>query len=65
MAAQSPEVRGLAMEVPFNLPAMLLGDFPLAWTGLSLCAVDAALVATALQFRDAWPRRLTETNRHG
>jgi hypothetical protein len=36
-----------------NLLAMLLGDFPVVWTALSLCAVVAALIASVLLFADA------------
>jgi hypothetical protein len=54
---QSKAARLGHVAVLLNLLAMLLGNFPAVWTALSLCAVVAALTASALPFGDA--RRAT------
>ena len=54
---QSKGARLGHVAVVANMLAMLLGDFSIVWTVLSLFAVVAALIASALLFADA--RRTT------
>jgi hypothetical protein len=50
---QSKGARLGHIAVVASLLAMLLGDVPIAWTVLSLFAIPAALIASALLFADA------------